>query len=166
VRLEVVGDGSQIESLASLASSLGLQNRVLFHGKVGHRRVMELLQSAEIFCFPSASEGFPKAVLEALACGLPVVANPVSVLPLLLKDGAGVLLSEPTPDAVACAVRNVLCSREKYAAHSSRALEVAKGFSLEHWRREISAALRIAWGQPLKIEPVVTKTSAAPVVGL
>jgi glycosyltransferase involved in cell wall biosynthesis len=164
VRLEVVGDGTELESLAALASSLGLRDRVVFHGKTNHRRVMELLQSADIFCFPSASEGFPKAVLEALACGLPVVASPVSVLPLLLKDGAGVLISEPTPEAVAFAVQSVLSSPEKYAAHSARALAVASGFSLEHWQREIAAALQIAWGQPLKTDSLALKTSAVPLV--
>jgi glycosyltransferase involved in cell wall biosynthesis len=115
-------------------------------------------------CFPSASEGFPKAVLEALACGLPVVATPVSVLPLLLEDGAGVLISEPTPEAVAFAVRDVLSSPEKYAAHSARALAVASGFSLEHWQKEIGAALQVAWGQPLKSGSLSPRTSAVPVI--
>ncbi|RPI51405.1 MAG: glycosyltransferase, partial [Acidobacteria bacterium] len=63
VALDVVGDGPALEQWRQLAASLGLADRITFHGKVAHDRVLDLLQQADLFCYPTAaSEGFPKIV--------------------------------------------------------------------------------------------------------
>lgn len=151
--LDVVGNGNELGQLKRLADSLDVATRVTFHGQVDHMRVMELLQSADIFCFPTASESFGKVILEALACGLPVITNPVSVLCRLVADGAGQLLKEHTPAAVVDAVRKILSDKETYEDYSRRALEIASDYSLERWRDEIGAILQAAWKQPLTTEP-------------
>jgi glycosyltransferase involved in cell wall biosynthesis len=99
-----------------------------------------------VFCFPtSASEGFPKVVLEALSCGLPIVTTKVSVLPHLLKDECGSLLNEPTPEALEEAIRAIAGDPERYRNMSSAALAVAAKYSLEDWRELIGERLRRAW---------------------
>ena len=103
--LDVVGGGSLLDKLKTRADESGVSDRVTFHGKVPQARVLELLDRADVFCYPtSASEGFPKVVLEALACGLPVVTTAVSVLPKLISGGGGVLLDNAAPDTLAAAV--------------------------------------------------------------
>jgi len=144
--LDVVGDGSALPKLKQLADSRGVTGQVCFHGKVTHERVLELLRLSDVFCFPTASEGFPKAVLEALACGLPVVTTKVSVLPQLIGNGCGVLIDEVTPTAIARAVRSCLGDRERYAEMSERAVATAKEYSIERWRDSIGALLEKAWG--------------------
>ena len=144
--LDVLGDGGALQCFKNVAESRGLSGRVTFHGKVNHDGVIRQFQCADIFCFPTvSSEGFPKAVLEALACGLPVVTTNVSVLPQLIGRGCGVLLEEARPAAVAGAVRAMLSNEEQYHAMSARAIETAAEYSLERWRDTIGDLLRASW---------------------
>ncbi len=128
--MDVVGDGSAVPMLKRKAAELGIGEKVEFHGKVNHAEVMRIMHNAHIFCFPSKSEGFPKAVLEALACGLPVLATPVSVLPMLLSSGCGVLI-EPDPAAIAKAVCELASSPKHYKLMSAKARETARAYPLE-----------------------------------
>ena len=144
--LDVLGDGGALNCFKTVAESRGLSGRVTFHGKVDHDAVIRQFQCADIFCFPTmSSEGFPKVVLEALACGLPVITTKVSVLPQLIGRGCGVLLDEAKPTAVANAVRAMLSNEEQYHAMSAKAIETAAEYSLERWRDTIGDLLRASW---------------------
>lgn len=150
VTLDVVGDGSKLAEFKKLAITLGVSNRITFFGKVYHTRVIELLQQADLFCLPTSHpEGFPRAVLEALACGLPVITTRVSVLPQLIGAGCGVLLEEATPASIAHAVRECFSDAELYSTMSAKAIETARRYSLERWRDTIDNLLQTAWG-PLR----------------
>jgi glycosyltransferase involved in cell wall biosynthesis len=150
ITFEIVGDGSAIPEFKRLASEIGVEDRVRFCGKLNHEGVMTRLREATLFVFPTtSSDGFPKAVLEGLAAGLPVVATRVSVLPKLLASGSGVLIDEPTPDAVAAGIEQALGDTIRYEAMSRQAIETARQYSLESWRDTIGAYLESAWG-PLK----------------
>jgi glycosyltransferase involved in cell wall biosynthesis len=145
--LHVVGDGPALAALRRLAAELGMERRVVFHGQLDHDQVLCQLRAANLFCLPtSASEGFPKAVLEALACGLPVITTRVSVLPHLLEGGCGVLLEEASSAAVARAVHTSLQDPVRYRAMSERAVRTAREYSLERWRDMIGEFVCRAWG--------------------
>lgn len=155
VRLDVVGDGSYLDTLKAQVEEFGLRSHVTFHGKVDHETVLRLLQRADIFCFPTtSSEGFPKGVVEALSCGLPVVTTRVSVLPQLIETGCGLLLENPTPQAVAGAVNELLAQPQRYQAMSRQAILTARSFTLENWRDKIGSYLRAAWPCPLRLPAV------------
>jgi glycosyltransferase involved in cell wall biosynthesis len=145
LELDVVGDGSALPEFKRLAEAMGLNGRVVFHGGVDHSSVMKLLQEADLFCFPTKSEGFPKVVIEAMACGLPVITTRVSALPRIIGDGAGLLLDENTPAALAAAVRECLADSDRYRAMSEQARRVARGYSLERWRDTIGQYINSAW---------------------
>jgi len=146
--LDVVGDGEALAKFNEIAAALGVTDRITFHGKVDHDGVIRLLQQADLFCYPTAaSEGFPKVVLEALACGLPVVTTRVSVLPQLIASGCGLIIEEATPAAVAEAVHKCVSEPERYYAMSIKAQETAQQYSLEKWRDVIGEQLREAWGR-------------------
>lgn len=147
--LDVVGEGSALPEFQRLAARIGMRDRVTFHGKVDHKRVMSLLQRADLFCFPTSSEGFPKVVLEALACGLPVVTTRVSVLPQLIGTGCGVLIDKPAATDIANAVKECFSDAGRYRAMSVKAVETARQYSLEQWRQTIGNLLHGAWG-PLR----------------
>jgi glycosyltransferase involved in cell wall biosynthesis len=144
--LDIIGDGTALAGLKELAKNLSLSQRIRFHGKVNHETVIKLLKEAQLFCYPTASEGFPKVVLEALACGLPVITTPVSVLPQLVNAGCGLLIKETTPEALAQAVRSCLKNPDHYVGMSRCAIQIASQYSLERWREEIGYRLRAAWG--------------------
>jgi glycosyltransferase involved in cell wall biosynthesis len=145
VRLDVVGNGSELINLHALTNKLGLSECVDFHGHVDHSTVLSLLQNAHIFCFPTASEGFPKAVVEAMACGLPVVTTPVSVLPQLVGN-SGITLKTYTASAIADAVANIYQDTVTYRSMSIAATEAAQYFSLENWEATIKHRLSVQWG--------------------
>jgi glycosyltransferase involved in cell wall biosynthesis len=148
VTLDILGDGQALGDLERLVVKSKLSNKVTFHGKVNHRRVIEMLRNADLFCYPTrASEGFPKAVLEALACGLPVITTKVSVLPQLVATGCGRLLEEATPRTLARAVCEILTDEELYCEMSSQAVKTAGQYSLEQWRDGIGYELRAAWAE-------------------
>ncbi len=150
LQFDIVGDGGARKSFQQQAAALGLEDRIHFHGQVGHDRVIQLLKGADLFCFPTtSSEGFPKAALEAMACGLPVVSTKVSALPQLVGSGAGILLEEATPAETAEAIRRCLSDAGQYQVMSRRAVQTARDYSLERWRDRIGELLNAAWG-PLR----------------
>lgn len=146
-RLELVGDGPDRRRLESLAVELDLDSAVTFHGNVEHRRVLELLGRSHLFVFPTrVAEGFPKAVHEAMACGLPIVVPRVSVLPRLVEEGAGILLDAPEPGDVAQAVLDLAGDPQRLDSLSRRASEIARRYTLDDWTDAIRSRLEAAWG--------------------
>jgi glycosyltransferase involved in cell wall biosynthesis len=154
VHLDIIGDGPALGEFRGLAESLGVSSRVSFKGKLTHNGVLASLHQADLFCFPTtSSDGFPKAVLEALATGLPVVATPVSVLPQLLGSGAGVLTADAGIGALAAAVLECVSDPAAYQAMSRKALEVASAYSLESWAREVHRLCQESWRRSLRSGP-------------
>ena len=99
--LDLVGDGELRESLAGLAGDLGISARVDFKGSCDESAVSHLLDRADLFVLPSIvaadgqMEGLPVALIEGLACGVPVVATRLSGVPELVVDGETGLLADP-----------------------------------------------------------------------
>lgn len=151
LHFDVLGDGPALPEFRAQAKALGVEELVTFHGQVAHSQVVQLIKNADLFCFPStSSEGFPKAVVEALASGLPVVTTRVSVLPQLIGRGCGVLLDEVSHRSVAEAVEKVLSSPAQYEALSRCALDTARLYTLEGWGEQIGQWCETAWGRPLR----------------
>jgi glycosyltransferase involved in cell wall biosynthesis len=95
VEAELVGDGGARLDLQNLVKQLGLENRVHFEGWSSREDVLAYYQGADIFVMPSRDEGMPNALLEAMACGLPVIATRVSGNEELVQDGVTGLLVPP-----------------------------------------------------------------------
>lgn len=147
VTLDVLGDGACLEELKRLASELNIAEAVTFHGNVSHEEVLWVLSKAHLFVFPTrVKEGFPKAVLEALACGLPVIATAVSVIPHLIGGGSGILLDRAAPTEVAEAVLQLVNDEKRLAEMSACARQTSRTYTLEKWRDKIGHRLRTRWG--------------------
>jgi glycosyltransferase involved in cell wall biosynthesis len=107
VTCRIVGDGPERDSLRSLAQSLDVAHAVDFRHDVGEQKeVYALLKAARVAVFPSAREGFGIAVLEALACGVPVVTTsaPENLARHLVTQASQGSVCEPSADAIAEAV--------------------------------------------------------------
>lgn len=85
--LIVVGDGEQRPALEAQAKRLGVAGAIRFEGARPHDAMPAYYRSADVFCLPSLYEGFPLAILEAMAAGLPVVATAVAGVPEAVADG-------------------------------------------------------------------------------
>ena len=117
VHLVVVGAGSLESAAAARARELGIEERVHWLGIQPRDRLPELLNGADALLLPSAFEGMPITVLEALACGLPVVATDVGGVGLVVRDRENGRLAGPEPGALAEALAWTLDRpREAFAA--------------------------------------------------
>ena len=86
-KLTVVGDGPQRQALKSLAQELGLSEAVEFTGRVPVEEVSSYLGSADLYVSPTMAESFGLALVEAAAHGLPIIATPVGMAPVLILEG-------------------------------------------------------------------------------
>ena len=145
VSLHIVGDGNYRPILENQAAELGLQNQVIFHGHLAHEQVLDTLSNAHIFVFPSHSEGFPKAVLEALACGLPVVASNVSVLPMILRGDTGVVLPDNSAKAIGDAIGDLIQQSDRMGQLACNARQRSQQYTLEKWQETIQKKLDQEW---------------------
>jgi glycosyltransferase involved in cell wall biosynthesis len=93
-QLVCVGDGPSRDRLAALASRVGRAGAVVLPGRVVPEEVPRFLQAADFLVLPSYSEGMPQAVLEAMNCGLAVIATRVGGVPEAVIDGQTGLLVE------------------------------------------------------------------------
>ena len=96
--LVLCGEGKDGAALKSLAASLN-RDAIRFVGAVEPDRVSRYMQAADLFVLPSYGEGMPNAVMEAMACGLPVVATQVGGLPAALGDCPAAILVPPKQEA-------------------------------------------------------------------
>ena len=112
-KLLIAGDGEEREGLKNRISSMGLKETVHLLGNVAHNRLPQILNAADIFILTSVAEGVPFAILEAMACGLPVVATNVGGIHEVVKSGVnGYLIDTRQPRDVAIALKQTLEKRE------------------------------------------------------
>lgn len=93
VVLIVLGQGEMKAGLENMARSLGIQDRVVFRNFVPN--ILDYLHITDIFVFPSGKEGLPNALLEAMACSLPVIASRIGGVTDIVKDRENGLLVAP-----------------------------------------------------------------------
>jgi glycosyltransferase involved in cell wall biosynthesis len=109
VHLKIVGKGPLREKLTEMVRDHGIGDRVDFLGHVERERLVELYQRSTVHVIPSHYEGLPTVLLEAMACGRPVVATAVSGSLDVIEDGVnGVLVPARSPEALATAVDDLL----------------------------------------------------------
>lgn len=93
-KLVFAGNG-EIGAATELCKSLNIVNQVVFKGWVAGIEKEKLFYEASVFCLPSYAEGFPMAVLDAWAYGIPVIATPVGGLPDIVVHGENALVFKP-----------------------------------------------------------------------
>jgi glycosyltransferase involved in cell wall biosynthesis len=101
------GDADGRAGLAALAATLGIGARVIFPGRIADEDLAALYAGAAAFVLPSLEEGFGLPVLEAMACGTPVVASNRAALPELVAD-AGLVFDAEREGELAAALARVL----------------------------------------------------------
>jgi len=145
ISLNIIGNGSCMGPLKDLVRELQIAELVDFYGTLTHKGVMNILQASDIFVLPTRREGFPKVILEAFACGLPVIATSVSVIPQLVGDDKGIIIYDSTPEAIVEAVLRMISDENRFAQMSLRAREASRSYTLEKWQNIIGNRLKGAW---------------------
>jgi len=129
--LVVVGPGrdtAYAARLRSLAESLGVADRITWVGGVPLEGTVDFYRAADVFVYPSHNETFGLPILEAMACGCPVVTSDCSAMPET-AGGAAVLADPRDPDSIASAILGAV---EEGEALRERGLQRAGEFTWRH----------------------------------
>jgi glycosyltransferase involved in cell wall biosynthesis len=132
-RLTWVGRGPLDDVVRKRASDLGVLERIEFHGYVPFDGgLLDLYRRAHMFVHVSLSEGMPKVLIEALACGTPIVATDVGGVRAALADGsAGLLVPADDLDALVESILRLSDERELREELVARGFDVVTGMTLE-----------------------------------
>jgi len=129
VKLLMVGDGPDRSAAEREARELGVSNDVFFLGKL--KNPLEALAISDLFLLPSESESFGLAALEAMACGVPVVATEAGGLPEVIRHGVSGMLS-PIGDVAQMAKHaEFLLKEENHHRFKTQARDRAHSFSID-----------------------------------
>jgi len=115
-RLVLVGDGVMRAELEQLVRAAGVGERVVLPGGLPPEQVAEWICASDVLTLPSWSEGYPNVVVEAVACGRPVVATDVGGTREILNASNGVLIPPRDPVALERALRTALDTSWDHAA--------------------------------------------------
>jgi glycosyltransferase involved in cell wall biosynthesis len=131
---------SSYASLTQIAAELGLKDRVQFTGFVTDEQLARLYNQASVLTFPSLEEGFGLPAVEAMACGLPVIASNAHALAEIVGD-AGLLVDPRSATAWCAAILEVLRNRAVSAELRSRSLARSARFSWKAAARRLELIL-------------------------
>lgn len=147
VRLLVAGDGPLRNDLEALSKRLGVADRVTWLGFIADP--VPVLQGSEVFAFPSIGEAFGNVLVEAMACGLPVVASRSGGVPEIVGEGeSGILVPEQQASAFADALEILIddaCRRRNMGMRGRQIVQ--ERFSLDRFAQETIAVYEGALGR-------------------
>jgi glycosyltransferase involved in cell wall biosynthesis len=142
IYLLIAGDGPERENLFNLVEKLKISQRVKFLGAISKNDVFSYMLSADLFILNSQYEGFSHTLLEAMSCGLPIIASRVGGNPELIEnEKTGLLFTYNSQEEIEKCISRIFSDRilaENFARNSK---EKIKDFS---WEKNILAQIEIA----------------------
>lgn len=134
INIHMVGDGPMKKKLQKAAKDLGISENIEWHGWVDKNRLLELYQQSDCFINPSFCEGMPNAVLEAMSCGLPVIASNVPGNNDVISDGEnGILYDLNDPSGFQRAFKKVIGSASEMTEMGAKSRKTAK--NMFSWKK-------------------------------
>jgi glycosyltransferase involved in cell wall biosynthesis len=132
-QLMIIGDGPEKNNLVSLTNKLKLSKNVIFTGFLQGPELIEALQANDIFATASLSESFSLTIVEAMSCGLPIVAVREKGPAEIVKDNANGFFVQPNdPQEMAKKITELLSSPEKLKQFSLASRTLALNYSKEN----------------------------------
>lgn len=130
VSASFIGEGGYVKELMSYAEELGIGNKINFLGRLfGKLKIIQRLAKADLFVFPTRSEGLPRSLIEAMAAGLPCLSTPVGGIPELLDSRY--LFSPDSSKEFAAEIIRLLKNPSELEEMSRKNLETAKDYTEE-----------------------------------
>lgn len=124
----IVGEGNLEQQLKGLSRQLGVADVVSFRGYIEHSRLPDIYASSDIFVLPSLNEGMSNTILEAMACGLPIITTDTGGSKELI-NGNGIVLPIQAPQAIADAITELIKNAETRKRMGQRCRELSDELS-------------------------------------
>lgn len=145
-RCRIIGGGERYTALKNLISTYGLEDDVNLLGPRTQEEILKILPTANCYVQPSIitstgkMEGIPVAIMEAMACGVPVIATAISGIPELVINGeTGLLISPEDADKLAVALKSIFINMDEALKRSIKARElVSNQFDLQKNTQKLS----------------------------
>lgn len=131
-KLSFAGNG-EIDKATSLAKTLDVLDRVIFHGWIDGQRKSDAFLEATIFCLPSYAEGFPLAVLDAMAYGLPIITTPVGgILDILEHEKNSMIFTPGDVETLAVLLDQLITNEELRSSLSNESRKLNETIFSSH----------------------------------
>lgn len=131
VSVRIIGEGNLEKELRTLTLKLKISDHVEFLGYIPHDELPGYYATSDIFVLPSRNEGMSNTVLEAMACGLPIIATDTGGTKELIRDN-GQVIPVGRPDAIASAIHRYLIDRNLRYTHGKNSRLLAESMD---WKR-------------------------------
>jgi glycosyltransferase involved in cell wall biosynthesis len=145
IHLLIAGDGELAVEVRALIAELNLSERITMLGAMKQAELANLHQVCNALVLSSAFEGLPFVVLEALACGTPIVTTKAGDTPRLLTADSGIVCLERTPECIADALHKVVMNPEDYPVASC--VRVAEPYAARTVVNEVYSQMWQRWEQ-------------------
>ncbi len=147
MKLQLIGEGEQKESLEARVKELGIETQVEFLGRVEHQLLPQFYHQAHVFVLPSKNEGMSNAALEGLASGLPLVVSGTGGMQELVTDGVnGYFIDPENVESFASTLAALASDRERLAAFGaeSRRRAELRGWDkvAQNFRRTLEQSIK------------------------
>jgi len=143
----IVGEGPERASLEALAEELHIQGAVEFTGGLAFEDVLKRLERADILALVSETEGWPKAIAEAMAFGLIAIGSDRGFVPKMLAEDRGFVVPPGNAEELARCFVEIARHPEHCDRMRRAASDWAQQFSLEGLREAIRKLLLASWKQ-------------------
>ncbi len=160
----IIGEGPERRTLEEQSSDCGLASSVTFAGGLPFEKVLQHYEAANVLVLVSETEGWPKAITEAMAFGLVCIGSNRGLLPQILGEGRGLLAEPGDAKALSDALRWIAANAQESALMSKVAAKWAQQFFLEGLRQALKELLERHWGCVLASPSTLRANSAAVVV--
>ncbi|HDS5084901.1 TPA: glycosyltransferase family 4 protein, partial [Klebsiella pneumoniae subsp. pneumoniae] len=139
-RVKIVFTGNISDPLKAIIKSYNAADRVIFSGRTSDQELASLYKSAEFLLFPSLYEGFGLPVIEAMACGTPVITSNTTSLVEISKNAA-LLVNPNSTDAIRSSIEQLFYDEELKLQLSTKGLIVAKSFIWDEIRQKFDTQI-------------------------
>ncbi len=147
VECDIVGEGPERAKLEKQAEDLRISDHVNFAGGVDFDQALDFYEKADALALISETEGWPKAIAEAMAFGLICIGSDRGLIPMMLGEGRGIVVPPGDASALASALRRIIENPDQYTEMRERAAEWGLQYSLEGLKQAIGKLLidRCGW---------------------
>jgi glycosyltransferase involved in cell wall biosynthesis len=154
IECDIVGEGPERNRLEKYSDELRIRDRVNFAGGVEFDQALDYYERADALALVSETEGWPKAIAEAMAFGLICIGSNRGLIPVMLGEGRGIVIPPGDAEALTSALQDILDNAGRYKEMRERASEWAGHYSLEGLKQALGELLseRYRWRIQIKLK--------------